>query len=432
MEKEVQDLTVVLFGNSSAVGDENILLGQPAADVADFSAIVPKSKKISGRIVNLINILELQDNALHMDQAIVRLVQENEIHAFVFVLQLDQLTDADKVGLEWLQKTFGESVLPFVMILFTYEKLEDCDTIIDDLKKNPLLVHLVEKCGDRYHTCSKSMSNQSEMKTLLEKIDHMVSENNQRCYTAELYNAALNLREGLQDRLSQQCRLPGSDSQLPKNKTAATVSKQITEKEKRENIELDGAEHTQHNNEIKAVEKTTLEKTDQLFTRLEIKTNDKQKIKSADILQITSPPLQCRKPCTEKELVQMFIKRLLLMDYRARNISTTDGASEVHHRQSTPANKCGEKKLASFLKKNPSLNKTTSKNPVHPMDVQMAVFHHSDSFLKQLIVTKLSQCQYALPLLVPNPFTAEIEFPLWTLRQIKKSWMTCNTTGKKT
>ncbi len=38
------------------------------------------------------------------------------------------------------------------------------------------------------------------------------------------------------------------------------------------------------------------------------------------------------------------------------------------------------------------------------------------------MVTKLSQCQYALPLLVPDPFTQQIEFPLWTFRQIHKSW----------
>ncbi|KAL0147333.1 hypothetical protein M9458_057358 [Cirrhinus mrigala] len=44
------------------------------------------------------------------------------------------------------------------------------------------------------------------------------------------------------------------------------------------------------------------------------------------------------------------------------------------------------------------------------MDVQMAVFHCADGFLKQLMVTKLSQCQYALPLLVPDPFTQQIEF----------------------
>uniref|UniRef100_A0A3B3ZM61 VLIG-type G domain-containing protein n=1 Tax=Periophthalmus magnuspinnatus TaxID=409849 RepID=A0A3B3ZM61_9GOBI len=43
-------------------------------------------------------------------------------------------------------------------------------------------------------------------------------------------------------------------------------------------------------------------------------------------------------------------------------------------------------------------------------------------FLKQKIVTKLSQCQYALPLLVPDPFTEDIQCPLWTFRQIQKTW----------
>uniref|UniRef100_A0A671P534 VLIG-type G domain-containing protein n=1 Tax=Sinocyclocheilus anshuiensis TaxID=1608454 RepID=A0A671P534_9TELE len=38
------------------------------------------------------------------------------------------------------------------------------------------------------------------------------------------------------------------------------------------------------------------------------------------------------------------------------------------------------------------------------------------------MVTKLSQCQYALPLLVPDPFTQQTEFPLLTFRQISKSW----------
>ncbi|KAI2666982.1 Interferon-induced very large GTPase 1 [Labeo rohita] len=68
----------------------------------------------------------------------------------------------------------------------------------------------------------------------------------------------------------------------------------------------------------------------------------------------------------------------------------------------------------------------TKPDEVHQMDVQMAVFHCADGFLKQLMVTKLSQCQYALPLLVPDPFTRQIEFPLWTFRQINKSWKTRN------
>ncbi|KAI4895225.1 hypothetical protein NFI96_007317, partial [Prochilodus magdalenae] len=210
MDQKVQDLTVVLFGNSSAVlfGDENILLGQnkPATDAADFPLTVQK-QDVSGRSVNLINILDLQESELYLDsvdQAIAHVVKENEIHAFVFVLQLGKLTDTDKVGLEWLQSKFGEGVLPFVMILLTYEKKEECDAITDDLKNNTVLEQLVQKCGGRYRTCSKNMNNQSEMRKLLEKIDHMVSEINHHCYTADLYNSASQLKEDPQDSKSQQ------------------------------------------------------------------------------------------------------------------------------------------------------------------------------------------------------------------------------------
>ncbi|XP_074511540.1 interferon-induced very large GTPase 1-like [Sebastes fasciatus] len=38
------------------------------------------------------------------------------------------------------------------------------------------------------------------------------------------------------------------------------------------------------------------------------------------------------------------------------------------------------------------------------------------------MITKLSQCQYALPLLVPDPVTMDIGCPLWTFRQIRKTW----------
>ncbi|XP_017571524.1 interferon-induced very large GTPase 1-like [Pygocentrus nattereri] len=461
MDQKIQELTVTLFGNSSAVhfGGENILLGQnkPAADGADVSLKVLKSRNVSGRKVNLINILDWQDTELYLDsvdEAITRLVNENEIHAFVFVLQVGQLTDTDKMGLEWLQRMFGESVLPFMMILFTYEKEEDCDSIIDDLKKNPVLEQLLQKCGDRYHTCSKSMNNQSEMKTLLEKIERMVSENNQCCYTAELYNTASNLRERLQDSKNQQS---ACSSQQQQDDVDAAASKQITEKEKvskplrilltlkslpqtawdklkrrnlsGEYVELEVAEDVQHHYEEK--ENPLAENTHQLFTRLHLKTNQKERLKPVDILQITAQSLHCKGPCTEEELVQTLLIKLLLMDYRARNIK--QAVSKLDLIQSGTVSKDREETFAGFIrKKSVSHDETKSKDSVHPMDVQMAVFHCSDNFLKQLIVTKLSQCQYALPLLVPNPFTGANEFPLWTFRQVRKSWKSTDNLGKKT
>ena len=57
---------------------------------------------------------------------------------------------------------------------------------------------------------------------------------------------------------------------------------------------------------------------------------------------------------------------------------------------------------------------------VHPMDVQMAILHCADDFARQYILDKLSMCQFALPLLTPNPCNAQIEFSLWSLSQIQR------------
>ncbi len=112
-------------------------------------------------------------------------------------MRLGQLTDVDKMGLEWLQRVFGEEVLQFVMILFTYEAEEESHTITDDLKKKPVPQRVLEKCGGRYQTCSKIMNNQYDMKELTNKIDLLFMENKQQHYTVEMYNTARE-REGLQ------------------------------------------------------------------------------------------------------------------------------------------------------------------------------------------------------------------------------------------
>ncbi|XP_006925382.3 interferon-induced very large GTPase 1-like, partial [Pteropus alecto] len=69
---------------------------------------------------------------------------------------------------------------------------------------------------------------------------------------------------------------------------------------------------------------------------------------------------------------------------------------------------------------NPSA--TTPRPHIHPMDIQMAILHCADDFARQYILTKLSICQFALPLLIPNPCNSEIEFSLWSLSQIRRSW----------
>ncbi|KAB5517561.1 hypothetical protein PHYPO_G00168550 [Pangasianodon hypophthalmus] len=411
MAQQETSVNIVLFGNTSAVhfGPENILLGQdqPILENTEFCQIVPVSRMVSGRNVSVINILGLEETEFS-PQFTSRLVKENEIHAFIFVLQVNRLTDANKLGLEWLKNTFGERALSFVMILFTYEREEECDTIVDDLKNNTVLEQLMKKCGGRYCTCSKSMNNQSEMRTLLEKIDRLISENNQRCYTAENYNTSF---RGLQDRQSQQRAFNRLLVQ-----EEVDIKEDLTKQPKVKSPDRNAAD----------CRPDSSEELKELFSR--VLGNHNQIIKPADILQIIKPLLQYQ----ESSFHLAFLQKLLMVNYKARYISVNKQTREEDDFSPEPVDDNDQKDSLSFLDIDfaSSSAPVNNKQIVHPMDVQMAVFHCSDHFLKQLIVNKLAQCQYALPLLVPNPFTREIEFPLWTLRQIRKSWKTTDSSGK--
>ncbi|XP_026120546.1 interferon-induced very large GTPase 1-like [Carassius auratus] len=159
-----------------------------------------------------------------------------------------------------------------------------------------------------------------------------------------------------------------------------------------------------------------------LFYKLHLEGRQRNKLGAAEFYQLSAHSLNSYESCTEDELTQTFIQKLLMMNYRARYIKTKDNNGQDHPQQS--AIDLSEDEGDIFKEMSLSNEESSQSDLIHPMDVQMAVFHWADGFLKQLIVTKLSQCQYALPLLVPNPFTQQIEFPLWTFRQIQKSWKT--------
>ncbi|XP_059358610.1 interferon-induced very large GTPase 1-like [Carassius carassius] len=164
---------------------------------------------------------------------------------------------------------------------------------------------------------------------------------------------------------------------------------------------------------------------EELFHRLQLEAKFNDKLRASDVLQITAHSLQSHGSFAEDQLVHMFLQKLLMMNYKARSITVTKTSEHCNGKQQKSKQSSAENADAfSELFDCPSLSdeRKSSTDPIHPMDVQMAVFHCADGFLKQLIVTKLSQCRYALPLFVPDPFTQQIEFPLWTFRDINQSW----------
>ncbi|KAM8724077.1 interferon-induced very large GTPase 1-like isoform 2-T2 [Acanthopagrus schlegelii] len=169
------------------------------------------------------------------------------------------------------------------------------------------------------------------------------------------------------------------------------------------------------------MKKQCQEQTESLLCRLHLQDKLQQKFSPADFLQIGPPVKQDQETC-EKDVARTFLHRLMMLDYRARYISVRQDSAEVSNSKPVPEiPHTGQSALEALYGNTVSSDKS-KQSPVHPMDVQMAAFHCSDSFFKQNMITKLLQCQYALPLLVPDLNTMDIECPLWTFRQIRKTW----------
>ncbi|XP_051808921.1 interferon-induced very large GTPase 1-like [Acanthochromis polyacanthus] len=204
--------------------------------------------------------------------------------------------------------------------------------------------------------------------------------------------------------------------------TSQTVSSDTTERTSDEDLSWNKEKQENVSEEMKKMNQYQKD-TEVLFSRLHLQDQQQQKWSSSEFLQLGSSMKQ-QHEVSEKDLPHAFLHRLMMLDYRARYIPVRPDSSKVVHPKLDPVfntTETDDSDLEAFLsiKTDKHEKKTTH---VHPMDVQMAVFHCSDNVLKQIMITKLSQCQYALPLLVPDPFTMEIECPLWTFRHITKTW----------
>ncbi|XP_053139570.1 interferon-induced very large GTPase 1-like [Hemicordylus capensis] len=157
-----------------------------------------------------------------------------------------------------------------------------------------------------------------------------------------------------------------------------------------------------------------------LIKTLELEKYYPNKMQMTDFQLIHKTSLE---PRDERELPLCFLEKLLTLDHRVRYLVCKDHTSITQGEAYVPgamdddldfifgdvSEECHEV-MPSALKH------------IHPMDVQMAMFHCADDFMRQYIATKLSFCQFALPLLVPNPCTSQIEFPLWSFCQVNKKW----------
>ncbi|XP_054439165.1 interferon-induced very large GTPase 1-like [Pteronotus mesoamericanus] len=141
------------------------------------------------------------------------------------------------------------------------------------------------------------------------------------------------------------------------------------------------------------------------------------------------------KPSSERELPFYFLQKLLVLDYELRYIVFREDGNTQNQVSPSASNQENEAldPYEDLFEDGDTPTNPVATNPrphIHPMDIQMAVLHCADDFARQYILSKLSICQFALPLLIPNPCNSQIEFSLWSLSQIRKSWQEARTSPK--
>ncbi|XP_057877798.1 interferon-induced very large GTPase 1-like [Melospiza georgiana] len=188
-------------------------------------------------------------------------------------------------------------------------------------------------------------------------------------------------------------------------------------------------------NRSKTKQATANQKLLQLLKRLGLESHYPRKMGMGDFHTICKTSLQDSQPSQDKELPLYFLQKLLTMDYQVRYLTCWDysnpGLAPVPQRREQEFQQSDS--FENFLDdlEEGSLEPESMDSHVHPMDLQMAIFHCADDFLRQTLATKLAFCQLALPLLVPNPTTSCIEFPLYALSQIQRSWREADKSGKQ-
>ncbi|MBN3324237.1 GVIN1 GTPase, partial [Atractosteus spatula] len=155
-----------------------------------------------------------------------------------------------------------------------------------------------------------------------------------------------------------------------------------------------------------------------LLERLGLQKFYSVKLTKPDVLAVNKLSLSNTQPTAEEELSFYYLYKLMMLDYRARSVLCLKEKGQPHHKSAEVS--CDVDDFLSDT--NVCDDDTEEELQIHPMDIQMAVFLCASDFLRQWMCTKLTKCQYALPLLVPDPRSDTTEFPVWAFQQVKKSW----------
>uniref|UniRef100_K7EWW8 VLIG-type G domain-containing protein n=1 Tax=Pelodiscus sinensis TaxID=13735 RepID=K7EWW8_PELSI len=153
----------------------------------------------------------------------------------------------------------------------------------------------------------------------------------------------------------------------------------------------------------------------EVLAKLKLQKYESRKLRLNDVLEIDSRSLMDKSPQKLRDLPWHFLRKVMALNVTARNTSLRCGAT-VGQRSKVDKEEQGIGEQIFFI------SDTDTKVSMNPLDILCAVLLCSDSFLQQEILSKMSMCQFALPLLLPALNTPRCTLLLWAMRDIVRKW----------
>ncbi|XP_055766459.1 interferon-induced very large GTPase 1-like [Salvelinus fontinalis] len=149
----------------------------------------------------------------------------------------------------------------------------------------------------------------------------------------------------------------------------------------------------------------------ELLSKTGLEDHYENKLTLSTVLEINADTTSDEPLTTMQSLPRAFLKKLMMANVNARSVKCL-----------TTVSHCGVDNLDTD---------TDSSNVINPLDLITALFLCSDGFLQQEMVQKMSMCQFAVPLLLPNCDTKQSTLMLWALRDIVRKFRPSSQTATK-